>query len=212
MLGCLASAPGSESGILLSTRLQAQSSQLTTRSALDHSAPRPHTQRCKFSGSALSSSQIFLGLLPAPLFRKAFPLCRRSYLPACFLLVKRLALIHLHKQEAPQSEVSLASAWLERVSAERTPCLISRWLGFLAFKVRVLRSRTSQSALVHDGRQVMMCGNGVPSICYQTWGYDYYCCDYHCHPNGRCSQRKTGGVKILFCRGHSEQQKGAKPY
>lgn len=116
--GCLASAPGSESGILLSTGLQAQSSQLTTRSALDHSAPRPHTQCCKFSGSALSSSQIFRGLLPAPLFRKAFPLCCRSYLPACFLLVKGLALIHLHKQEAPQSEVSLASAWLERVSAE----------------------------------------------------------------------------------------------
>lgn len=58
--------------------------------------PAPAHSAVSSQGSALSS-QISLGFLPTPLFWKAFPLCCRSYLPACFPLGKRLALIHLHK-------------------------------------------------------------------------------------------------------------------
>lgn len=113
-------------------------------------ARQPAHSAASSQGSALSS-QISLGFLPATLFWKAFPLCYRSYLPVCFLLAKRLALIHLHKHRTPQTQVSsglcLAGKELplkNLLGALSVAACCLRCLSVLIFRMGTTMSCTSQ--------------------------------------------------------------------
>lgn len=92
------------------------------------SLPWTHCQASS-QGSTLSS-QISLGFLATLLSWKAFPLCCRSYLPACFPLGKRLALIHLHKHRGSldPSEPWPLHSWKGDPSAKPGQGLVESYL------------------------------------------------------------------------------------